>query len=50
MYDFIEQLAGYPLWKLYRARKGWAKFGNPDLVALANEAIERRIQRIGGAK
>jgi len=46
----IELFASYPLWKLFRARKGWAKAGNRDLVALADEAIELRIQRVGGAK
>ncbi|MCW4455539.1 hypothetical protein OK348_12155 [Flavobacterium sp. MXW15] len=43
----IERLASYPLWKLYRARKSWRRAGNADLVALAEEAIERRILALG---
>lgn len=44
----IEQLAAYPLWKIYRARRGWRAAGNADLVALADAAIERRIAIVGG--
>lgn len=43
-------LASYPLWKLYRARRGWLRAGNADLVALADLAIDERISRVWGSR